>query len=324
MSATDKVVVITGAARGIGRACVQAFLDEGAKVAAVDRSWEPTGESGDMDDAFARGLAARPNDALMVTCDISDPKAVAAAYEAVMGKFGTVDVLYNNAGMRMRNLFGATGRGITTLDTTREDWEAMFGVTVFGTIDLTRLFIQPMIAKHRGSIFATISSGALDHSSGGAYMGLRPDSREVPYQPSKAALQCAMFYLADEVAEHNVAVNVLIPGHTRTTGFDEQNAGRRLLSAKEAGVPKGARSNPRPAGVLAVRPDSVVPLVKFLADQDVETGVTGRCFDTMTWNVEHGHGGWEEWADTDAASGIEEALQRVQAAGGAGAPVTSP
>jgi len=191
-------------------------------------------------------------------------------------------VLVNNAGVRQRDLFPPTGR-ITTLETKRSDWERMFGVTVFGAMDLTKQFIKPMVQKRQGSIVTVISSGALHHSHGGAYMALRPNSREVPYQPAKAAILCAMFYLADEVKEHNVAVNLVIPGHTRTTGFDEQNRARLAGGAKPGPVP--------------VVPEHMVPLALHLAARDA-SGITGKMFDVMEWNVEHGLGGHERWADT--------------------------
>jgi len=298
MTLKDKVAVITGAARGMGRAYAQDFLNEGAKIVALDQSWEPTGFSGDRDDAFAQQLRSRPDDAILLTCDIGDPEQVQSAHDDAMKKFGTADILLNNAGVRQRDLFPPTGR-ITTLDTKRSDWERMFGVTVFGAMDLTKLFIQPMIQKGAGSIVTTISSGAIHHSHGGAYMALRPNSREVPYQPAKAAILCAMFYLADEVREYNVAVNVIIPGHTRTTGFDEQNAYR---------IATGPAGGARRAGPTALLPEHMVPCVKFLAQQDAKSGVTGKCFDVMTWNIEHGFGGPEKWADPEADAGVAAAL----------------
>lgn len=111
-----------------------------------------------------------------------------------------------------------------------------------------------------------------------------------------------MFYLAEEVKEHNVAVNIVIPGHTRTTGFDEQNAARRAAVGG-------------PVGPVPLRPEHIVPLVKFLAAQEASGGVTGRCFDTMTWNLEHGLGGPDNWTDPDWESGLEAAVRE-----GAGSP----
>src|SRR3569833_3302796 len=154
MSLDGKVAVNTNAARGIGRACVRAFLAQGANIVAIDLSWEPTGFSNDRDDSFRRELKARPDDVLLVTCDVAQPSQVEAAYEAAMRKFGTADFLFNNAGVRMRDLYPPAGQTVT-LATSRADWQRMFDVTVFGAIDLSRLFIKPMIEKRAGSIVAT-------------------------------------------------------------------------------------------------------------------------------------------------------------------------
>ena len=283
-----RVVAITGAARGMGRAYARGFLAEGAKVVAMDQSWEPTGFSSDTDDSFLKELQGRSDDALVVTVDISSEQQIREAYQATLDKFGTVDVLVNNAGMRQRNLFPPTGR-VTTLETKDSDWEKMFAVTVFGTLKVTRYFIQPMLEKQQGSVMSVISSGALHHSHGSAYMALRPNSREMPYQSAKSALLCMMFYLADEVKERNVAVNILVPGHVRTTGFDEQNAARRAMDM----------TGGRP-GTMALKPEHIVPLALFLAKQDAGSGITGKCFDTVTWNIEHGLGGPGNWVDPDA------------------------
>src|SRR5205823_1224647 len=115
MTVKDKVVAITGAARGMGRAYVEGFLAEGAKVVAMDRSWEPTGASGDEDDSFRRSIEKR-EDVVVASADITDAEQVEDAYRQATARFGTVDVLINNAGMRQRDLFPPTGR-ITTLET---------------------------------------------------------------------------------------------------------------------------------------------------------------------------------------------------------------
>jgi NAD(P)-dependent dehydrogenase (short-subunit alcohol dehydrogenase family) len=286
---TGRVVAITGAARGMGRAYTRAFLREGARVVAMDRSWEPTGFSGDQDDSFRRELVGRPDDVLMSTVDVTNDAQIDAAIEATLRKWGTVDVLINNAAMRQRDLFPPTGRA-TTLTTKDSDWERMFAVNVFGALKVTRRFAAPMLEKQSGSIMSTISSGALHHSHGGAYTALRPNSREMPYQSTKAALMTMMFYLADEIKEQNVAVNIMVPGHTRTTGFDEQNRARRELGF-------GSRTAPAP-----LKPEHMVPLALFLAKQTASTGVTGKCFDVVTWNIEHGQGGPKEWEDPEGVA----------------------
>ncbi|MAF39037.1 MAG: oxidoreductase [Chloroflexi bacterium] len=285
-----RVVAVTGAARGMGRAMVTGFLAEGAKVVAMDVSWDPTGLSGDSDVAFLKELQGRQDNVLVSTVDISDGPAVEASYQATMDKFGTVDALVNNAGLRQRNLFPPTGK-ITTLETTDSDWEKMFGVGVFGTLKVTRKFIQPMLERQSGSVISVISGGAMHTAVGGAYVAQRSSSREMPYQSAKAATLTMMFYLADEVQESNVAVNILIPGNARTTGYDEQNEARRT---------EGQTGSSNRPGRFSMTPEHIVPITLFLASQDANTGITGKCFDVPTWNMEHGLGGPEAWRDPDA------------------------
>lgn len=272
----------------MGRAMVSGLLAEGAKVVAMDLSWDPTGFSGDNDSAFLNELQERSDDVLISTVDISDAAQVEKAYQATLEKFGTVDALVNNASVRQRNLFPPTGK-TTTLETDDSDWEKMFGVGVFGTLKVTRQFIKPMLEKQNGSIITVISGGAMHTALGGAYVAQRSSSREMPYQSAKAATLTMMYYLADEVREDNVAVNILIPGNARTTGYDEQNDARR--DAGQAGN--------RP-GRISMLPEHIVPITVFLAEQDANTGITGRCFDVPTWNLEHGLGGPEAWRDPNA------------------------
>lgn len=271
----DRVVVVTGGARGMGRAYVRAFLSDGAKVVATDRSWEGAED-------FKAELNKHDRNIIVADMDVTNSDAIDKVYRATMDKFGTTDILINNAAMRQRDLFPPAGR-TTALQTKDSDWEKSFGVNVFGALKVTRRFIQPMIEKRKGSIINVVSSGILHHSHGGGYVALRPNSREMPYMSSKAALATLSFYLADEVKEHNVAVNIVIPGHTRTTGFDEQNRARMAAGA--------TRRGPQP-----MVPEHMVPLVQYLASQDAG-GITGKMFDTMQWNIEHGLGGNKSWED---------------------------
>jgi 1,1a-dihydroxy-1-hydro-9-fluorenone dehydrogenase len=264
----DRVIVVTGGARGMGRAMVDALLSGGAKVVATDRSW----------DGADKPTSA---DALVADMDVTKDEQIDAVYRATMEKFGAVDGLVNNAAMRQRDLFPPTGR-TTTLDTKDSDWERAFAVNAFGPLKVTRRFIRPMIEKKRGSVISIVSSGILNHSHGGAYMALRPNSQEMPYQSTKAALATMMFYLADDMKPNNVAVNLIVAGHTRTTGFDEQNRAR---------LQGGARQGPQP-----MVPEHMVPLVGHLLAQDAST-ITGRMFDVMVWNLEHGLGGQARWQD---------------------------
>jgi NAD(P)-dependent dehydrogenase (short-subunit alcohol dehydrogenase family) len=272
---TDRVVVITGGARGIGRAYTLAFLKAGAKVVSTDRSWDGT-------EPLDPKLTANGANVLTADMDVTSDAAIDNVYAQTIERFGTVDVLINNAALRQRELFPPSGR-TTTLDTTDDDWQKSFGVNIFGALKVTRRFIRPMIEQRRGSIINTVSSGILNFSQGGGYTALRPNSQEMPYQSSKAALATLSFYLADEMRANNVAVNIVIPGHTRTTGFDEQNIARFAAGGTHVG--------PQP-----LVPEHMVPLALHLAAQDASS-ITGKMFDVVTWNQEHGLGGNDRWLD---------------------------
>jgi 1,1a-dihydroxy-1-hydro-9-fluorenone dehydrogenase len=279
-----RVVVVTGAARGMGRAYVEGFLAAGAKVVATDRSWNGAEEFGDA-------LWANP-DALVLELDVTSDEQNDRAHEAALAKFGSVDVLINNAALLQMLLVNPTGR-VTTLGTTDDEWLKSFGVNVFGVLKVCRRFTRPMIEKQRGSVINIVSSGILNFSHGGAYTALRPGSREMPYMAAKAALATMSFYMADELKSDNVAVNLIIPGHTRGSWFDD--AVRARIAA---GMGPGHRPNV---------PEHIVPLALFLASQDGR-GVTGRMFDAMTWNQEHGFGGHERWADRSLPDDLEQAF----------------
>jgi NAD(P)-dependent dehydrogenase (short-subunit alcohol dehydrogenase family) len=282
MSVRGKVVLVTGAARGLGRAYVRGFLEAGARVVATDRRWAPSGVSSD-DVAFDRELAGNP-DVLVEVMDITLDAHVQRVYGAAMERFGGIDVIVNNAGLRQRDLYPPHG-SVTTLQTTVGDWQHMFDTHVFGTLRVIQQFVQPMLANARGSIISVGSDG---------YTGWRPQSREMPYQAAKAGLATMALYLAHELKPHNVAVNVLLPGHTRTTGSDEQEAERLRLTRQE-GLPIR-----RP---VRLRPEHVVPLALHFAEQDA-SGETGQVIRALEWSEQHGYGGVETWAyapDLEAA-----------------------
>lgn len=279
MKLTNKVAVVTGGARGIGRSLVEGFLREGAMVAVVDASWQPSGFSNDREGAWMSTLQTREH-VLPVTADITDEDQVRAAFESVIARWGTVDILCNNAGLRQRLLFPPSGRA-TVMAASNDDFIESFKGNVLGSLLVTRYFAGPMIERHRGSIMATVTSGLVMHQEGAAYAYLRPNSREQPYTSAKAALANIMGYLGDELREYNVAANAFFPGHTRTTGFEEQNEARRQTA--------GA------AGPVPFHPDHVQPLAIFLAQQDARSGNTAKVWDTTRWLADHGYGPLERW-----------------------------
>ena len=272
MALRDKVVVITGAARGMGREYALGFLDEGSRVVATDLSWEGDG----AEDVKQR--IEESGHGMTRVMDITKEGDIAQVFDATISAFGTVDVLLNNAGMRQRNLFPPMGAA-KVLEIDMADWRRMFDVNVFGTLQVIRAFIKPMIEQGHGSIINVSTTGTVP-----AYY--RPQSREQPYMGSKAALTNLSIYLAEEVKEYGVAVNTLFPPHVQTTGTKEQDILRKQM-------------NPYFTGASPLHPASVVPLAKFLADQDASMGVTGETITTVEWNLLHGYGSPEAWPPDD-------------------------
>jgi len=165
----------------------------------------------------------------------------------------------------------------------------MFDVALFGTLKVTRAFIRPMIEKRSGSVIAVSSGGGIPHPDpDGITMSMAGTSREQPYQSAKAAVTALFGYLAAEVKAHNVAVNTINPASTKSTGFEERAAARAAIAGTDIARPGGY-------GHAVARPEHVVPIALFLAEQDA-TGITGKLFNVMKWNEANGFGAMEAWA----------------------------
>jgi 3-oxoacyl-[acyl-carrier protein] reductase len=155
----------------------------------------------------------------------------------------------------------------------------MFDTQVFGAVRVIKAFVPQMAARRKGSVINVGSGG---------WRGEGRASREMPYKSAKAALCDLTFYLSHEMKPHNVAANVLLPGHTSSSGSIEQEnsraAIRRLLDPEAA-----------PHLPLRFRPEHVTPLALFLAQQDA-SGVTGEELSALAWNEANGFGDREAWA----------------------------
>ncbi len=296
MSVAGKVVLITGAARGMGREMTRGFLREGATVVATDLSWVPTGVSNDDHD-FRAELEGDEN-VLVGVMDITLQSHVDAVFNRAMERFGTIDVIIANGGTRQRDLYLDTHGSVALLETDVSEWERMFGTHVFGNLRVIKRFVQPMLEKKRGSIVTVASSQVLNaHGAGQGEDSGYGTSREGSYQPAKLAMCSMTSYLAQELRPSNIAANVLLPGHTATTGSDEQEIVRNEIRQRSG----QARPNWIPR---RVRADNVVPLALFLAEQDASSGITGQWLSAMQYNENNGLGGFETWGyapDIEAA-----------------------
>ncbi len=186
----SKVVVVTGAAKGIGAAIVQRFLADGWSVGALDICAQ---EGGDR--------------VLPLIADVSNRAEVDTAVDAVIARFGQIDALVNNAGIILR---------ARVLDTTEEDFERTWRVNVGGVFHCTQAVAPYMVARGEGHI-VNISSG---HALIGGY------DRAV-YAMTKAAIEAFTRNCARELGGSGILVNAVSPGFTYTEMSRESLVGER-------------------------------------------------------------------------------------------------
>lgn len=178
----NKTVIITGASRGIGNACARLFCENGYNVVANYFKSE----------SEALALAEDYKTVLPLCADVSDEKQVDEMFDAAFKRFGRVDVLINNAGVAMQKLFTDTSKG---------EWDKLFGVNVGGVFNCSRAAARLMIREHRGKII-NISS----------VWGVTGASCEVAYSASKAAVIGFTKALAKELGPAGICVNCIAPG----------------------------------------------------------------------------------------------------------------
>ncbi len=186
----DQVAVITGGARGIGRATAELFAAAGARVAILDR-----------DGAEARRVAKDIGALEAEALDVTDEAAVDRYFADLATRMGRLDVLVNNAGASIRK---------PTVELPKEDWDKVVAVNMTAVFLCARAAAKPMIASGRGG--AIVNLGSIMSFSGG---GLYPN---ISYQATKGAVANMTRALAVEWAGAKIRVNAVAPTWVRT-GF---------------------------------------------------------------------------------------------------------
>ncbi len=182
---TDKVALVTGSTRGIGKEIARTLIACGAKVAVVGR-----------DQAKAEAVAEELGEARGFACDVSDPASVTMLVQTVEDAFGSLDILVNNAGLTRDNLM---------LRMKDDDWDAVLNANLRGAFVAIRAAQRGMLKRRSGRII-NISS----------VVGLMGNKGQANYSASKAGLIGLTKAAAKELASRGITVNAVCPGFIET------------------------------------------------------------------------------------------------------------
>jgi NAD(P)-dependent dehydrogenase (short-subunit alcohol dehydrogenase family) len=239
MRFVDQVVIVTGGAQGIGRACVDAFAAEGAAVVVADV--DAAGGAKAADEIAARGGRAR-----FVETDVGDAAQARRLVDRTLEAFGRLDVLINNAGII---------RTADFLEISEADFDAVLRVNLKGVFLVGQAAARAMVAQGKGAI--------VNMSSANAVVAI---PNQVPYVTSKGAVNQLTKVMALALADKGVRVNAIGPGSILTdllkVVMNDEAARRRILSR----TPMGRCGEPAEVAKVAL----------FLASDDASY-LTGQC-----------------------------------------------
>ena len=195
----DKVCIVTGAGKGFGKEIAKEFYAQGAKLALITRSQE------DIDNLMAKFDSER---VLSICGDVSDGNIVSQFISQTINKFGVIDVLVNNAGMRFRKEF---------LDISNDELDQVLDVNLKSMVFLCQRVLPYMIKNNSGKIINMSSiAGTLGFANLSGYV------------ISKAAIIGLTKSLAVEFADRNIQINALAPGFCKTSYFENFQENKEL------------------------------------------------------------------------------------------------
>jgi 3-oxoacyl-[acyl-carrier protein] reductase len=202
----DKVAIITGAGRGLGRAFALRYAEEGARLLLPDISLERS-------EGVAKEIRAKGGEAVAMEADISDEKATKKMAEKVMQQYGRVDILLNNAAIWY-------GLNMTPWDSwTVEEWDRIFGVNVRGTWLCCKAIAPLMIKQSKGKIINVASNVAKVPAA----------QLFLPYSCSKGAVYTLTHALARALGSSGINVNAIAPGYTASEASLAQTDSEKIF-----------------------------------------------------------------------------------------------
>jgi 3-oxoacyl-[acyl-carrier protein] reductase len=217
LSLKDKVAIVTGGARGIGRAIAETLAQRGADVVIADRQAELAKTTAQE----VAKLSGRRVTAIEV--DVSDTASVKAMVDQALSDFGHVDVLVNNAGLTRDNLIMRMEEG---------DWDLVLSINLKGVFNCSKAIVRPMMKQHQGRII-NISSVS----------GLAGQAGQANYSASKAGVVGLTKALARELGSRQITVNAVAPGFIPTDLTKDLPAELKESSLKS--IPLGRWGTPQ-------------------------------------------------------------------------------
>jgi NAD(P)-dependent dehydrogenase (short-subunit alcohol dehydrogenase family) len=190
----DRVAIITGGAKGMGRAMAIKFAGEGCKVAVADIDID--GASNTIAEVKNQG-----SDGLAISCDVADIHQVKETVDKVIDKYGKIDIMVNNA--------GAIAVHIPIEDLTEEEWDRVLALNLKSHFFFCKYAVPHMKKAGYGRIIGISSIG-----------GIQPPAHEIHYNTAKAGIIGFTCDLGKELAPLGITVNAILPGPVRTSFYD--------------------------------------------------------------------------------------------------------
>jgi 3-oxoacyl-[acyl-carrier protein] reductase len=236
---TTRTALITGASRGIGRACALALSEAGVRVAVAARNVEQLEE-------LAGGIRGGGREAFACAMDLASAESIKAAIDRVAREFGRIDILVNNAGITRDNL---------ALRMKKDDWDLVLATNLTGAFLASQQVLQGMMRERWGRII-NISS----------VVGERGNPGQANYVASKAGLIGLTKTLAQEMGSRNITVNAVAPGFVETDMTHSLSPELKAKMLENIPLKRMGRA------------EDVAAAVRFLASDEAEY-ITGHVLD---------------------------------------------